>query len=100
MPFAESELASYDDFANAFAGTDYALADLRYYHARISAWRQKGHPPRRRDWHATAIQFFLNDAHDNRLKLAPGVSAYQPGAASTDAGTLFARTGYRSKYDS
>ncbi|GAA3923270.1 hypothetical protein [Hymenobacter algoricola] len=100
VPFMESELASYDDFATAFEGTDYALADLRYYHARISAWRQKGHPPRRRDWHATAIQFFLNDAHDNRLKLAPGISAYQPGAASTDAGTLFARTGYRSKYDS
>lgn len=100
VPFAESELASYDDFATAFEGTDYALADLRYYHARISAWRQKGHPPRRRDWHATAIQFFLNDAHDNRLKLAPGVSAYQPGAPSTDSGTLFARTGYRSKYDS
>lgn len=100
VPFADSELASYEAFAAAFNGTDYALADLRYYHARISAWRQKGEPPRRRDWRATAIQFFLNDAHDNRLKLAPGVHAHQPGSAGpTDAGTLFARTGYRSKYD-
>lgn len=101
VPFADSELAGYEDFAAAFEGTDYALADLRYYHARISAWRQKGEPPRRRDWRATAIQFFLNDAHDNRLKLAPGVHAHQPGSAGpADAGTLFARTGYRSKYDS
>lgn len=100
VPFADSELASYEAFATTFEGTDYALADLRYYHARISAWRQKGEPPRRRDWRATAIQFFLNDAHDNRLKLAPGVHAYQPGSNSpTNAGTLFARTGYRSKYD-
>lgn len=100
VSFADSELASYEAFAAAFESTDYALADLRYYHARISAWRQKGEPPRRRDWRATAIQFFLNDAHDNRLKLAHGVHAHQPGSAGpTDAGTLFARTGYRSKYD-
>lgn len=99
VPFAESELARYDDFAAAFADTDYVLTDLRYYYARISAWRQKGEPPRRRDWHATAIQFFLNDAHDNRLKLAPGVQQYHPSTPQPDAGTCFARTGYRSKYD-
>ncbi|UYZ64902.1 hypothetical protein [Hymenobacter weizhouensis] len=99
VPFDQSELARYEDFAAAFEGTDYALADLRFYHAKISAWRQKGEPPRRRDWRATAIQFFLNDAHDNRLKLAPGVQHHQPGATAPDAGTLFARTGYRSKYD-
>lgn len=99
VPFAESELARYENFAAAFADTDYVLTDLRYYHARISAWRQKGEPPRRRDWRATAIQFFLNDAHDNRLKLAPGVQQHTPGTPQPDTGTLFARTGYRSKYD-
>ena len=99
MPFDQSDLARYEDFAAAFQGTDYALADLRFYHAKISAWRQKGEPPRRRDWRATAIQFFLNDAHDNRLKLAPGVQQHHPGVTPPDAGTLFARTGYRSKYD-
>ncbi|WP_083937860.1 hypothetical protein [Hymenobacter aerophilus] len=94
VPFAESELAAYENFAAAFAGTDYALADLRFYHAQVANWRKNGEPPRRRDWKATATQFMLNDAHDNRLKLAPS-----PQANDASPGALFARTGYRSKYD-
>ncbi|NVO84274.1 hypothetical protein [Hymenobacter terrestris] len=96
VPFAESYLARYEDFAAAFAGTDYALADLRFYHAQILNWRKNGEPPRRRDWKATATQFFLNDAHDNRLKLAPPAQFPNDGSGP---GTLFARTGFRSKYD-
>ncbi|NVO29718.1 hypothetical protein [Hymenobacter lapidiphilus] len=94
VPFAESALARYEDFAAAFAGTDYQLADLRFYHAQVANWRKNGEPPRRRDWKATATQFMLNDAHDNRLKLALG-----PHANDASPGALFARTGYRSKYD-
>ncbi|SDY68016.1 hypothetical protein [Hymenobacter psychrophilus] len=95
VPFAESALASYENFAAAFAGTDYELADLRFYHAQVANWRKNGEPPRRRDWKATATQFMLNDAHDNRLKLAPNPHANN----TAGPGTLFARTGFRSKYD-
>ncbi|UOQ51727.1 hypothetical protein [Hymenobacter cellulosivorans] len=99
VPFAESELARYEDFAAAFEGTDYQLADLRFYHAQVTNWRKDGEPPRRRDWKATATKFMLNDAHDNRLKLAPGAQQHRPGHSPADPGTRPAETGYRSKYD-
>jgi hypothetical protein len=44
-PFTESELADFAAFEAALAGTDYELADLRYYHEKIKNWRQKGEPP-------------------------------------------------------
>ncbi|MCC3152771.1 hypothetical protein Q3A66_07175 [Hymenobacter sp. BT770] len=94
IPFAESNLADLSAFIAAFAGTDYALADLRFYHEKILNWRQKGEVPRRRDWLATSKQFFLNDAAANRLKLAPGVQSHQPGATYADTG--IPTTGYRS----
>lgn len=101
VPFAESELATPEAFAAAFAGTDYALADLRYYHALVANWRKDGEPPRRRDWKATATKFMLNDAADNRLKLAPGTHYHHPGpgAAAHDPGGRPVGSGYRSKYD-
>jgi hypothetical protein len=68
--FAESELASVEKFSEAFDGTDYALANLRYYHELITNWRQDGQPPLRRDWLATARKFMLNDIQDGKLKLA------------------------------
>lgn len=73
ITFAESEYADVEKFIQAFEGTDYALADLRLYHEKVRLWRDRktGEPPRRRDWLATAQRFMLNDAHDNRLKLAP-----------------------------
>ena len=99
IPFAESELADLSAFMTAFAGTDYALADLRFYHEKILNWRQKGEVPLRRDWLATSKQFFLNDAADNRLKLAPGTQSHQPGTDSY-ADTGIPTTGYRSsRYD-
>ena len=83
----------------AFAGTDYALADLHFYHEKILNWRQKGEVPLRRDWLATSKQFFLNDAADNRLKLTPGTQSHQPGTDSY-ADTGIPTTGYRSsRYD-
>ena len=98
LPFAQSVIASLEDFTAAFAGTDYALADLPFYHELVASWRDKttGDAPRRKDWVATAKRFMLNDARDNRLKLAPGV--HRPNAAAGHAGAR--PTGYRSsRYD-
>ncbi|MBC8084411.1 MAG: hypothetical protein H7Z21_14515 [Hymenobacter sp.] len=99
LPFAQSEIAPLDAFRAAFAGTDYELADLTFYHELVASWRDKktGEAPRRKDWVATAKRFMLNDARDNRLKLAPGVHH-----ATAAAGHAGARpTGYRSRrYDS
>ncbi|UYZ60209.1 hypothetical protein [Hymenobacter latericus] len=100
VPFAESGLARYEDFAAAFASTDYELADLRFYHAQVANWRKDGEPPRRRDWKATATKFMLNDAHDNRLKLAPNVQRSPDGSLHQQpAGSGPAGTGYVSKWD-
>ena len=99
LPFAQSAIASLEAFTAAFAGTDYALADLPFYHELVASWRDKttGEAPRRKDWVATAKRFMLNDARDNRLKLAPGV--HRPNAAAGHAGAR--PTGYRSsRYDS
>ncbi len=104
LPFRESLLYDLATFTAAFTGTDYALADLPHYHQLIDNWRDKktGLPPVRRDWAATARRFMLNDAHDNRLKLAPGT--HRPpesgaGPAGSHAGARPAASGYRSKYD-
>lgn len=101
LGFRQSPIYDFEAFTAAFDGTDYALADLRHYHQLIDNWRDKktGLPPLRRDWLATAKKFMLNDAADNRLKLAPGTRPYQPGAPGPDPGTRPAATGYRSKYD-
>jgi len=101
LPFRQSALYDFEAFTAAFTGTDYALADLRHYHQLIDNWRDKktGLPPLRRDWIATSKKFMLNDAADNRLKLAPGTHQHQPGQHSPDPGTRPAPTGYRSKYD-
>ena len=99
LPFAQSEIAPLDAFRATFAGTDYELADLAFYHELVASWRDKttGEAPRRKDWVATAKRFMLNDARDNRLKLAPGVHH----ASAAAAGHAGARpTGYRSsRYD-
>lgn len=68
--FTDSELAPIEAFIAAFAGTDYELANLRYYHELVANWRQHGEPPRRRDWLATSKKFMLNDMQDGKLKLA------------------------------
>ncbi|SDY56988.1 hypothetical protein [Hymenobacter psychrophilus] len=103
VPFAESELADVEKFIQAFDDTDYQLADLRFYHAKIQAWRDRktGEPPQRRDWKACATQFFLNDAHENRLKLAPNVQRRPDGSLHQQppAGDFFAAAGFKSKYD-
>jgi len=97
IAFSQSPIASLPAFCAAFAGTDYALADLPFYHELVSLWRDKktGEAPRRKDWVATAKRFMLNDARDNSLKLAPGT--HQAGA---DSHTPIPSTGYRSsRYD-
>jgi len=102
LPFSHSPLAQVENFIAAFQGTDYELADLRHYHQLVATWRDKktGLEPTRKDWVATAKRFMLNDAADNRLKLAP---AHRPqhhaGPDANDPGAFFARTGFRSKYD-
>ncbi|NML65899.1 hypothetical protein HHL22_11850 [Hymenobacter sp. RP-2-7] len=101
LPFRESPLFALAAFTAAFAGTDYALADLPHYHQLIDNWRDKktGLPPVRRDWAATARRFMLNDAHDNRLKLAPGThrppTEPGPGSQPPLSGGIPV-TGYRS----
>ena len=101
LPFSQSPLADPEAFAAAFAGTDYALADLRHYHQLVATWRDKktGLPPTRRDWLATAQRFMLNDAADNRLKLAPNVHRFDgTNAGPPDPGGP--ASGYRSsRYD-
>ncbi|SHM11919.1 hypothetical protein SAMN02746009_03970 [Hymenobacter psychrotolerans DSM 18569] len=98
LPFSRSPIAQVETFIAAFAGTDYQLADLRHYHQLVATWRDKntGLEPTRRDWVATAKRFMLNDAADNRLKLAP---AHHAGPDAHDPGAFFARTGFKSKYD-
>jgi len=98
VTFLDSELADYDAFAAAFAGTDYALANLRYYHEKIAAWRQKGEAPRRKDWVATSKQFFLNDISSNCLVLAPSTQFHGAEPGPTDAGARAAGQ-RRSRYD-
>ncbi len=78
--FADSELAPIDAFIAAFAGTDYELANLRYYHELVANWHQHGEPPLRRDWLATSKKFMLNDMQDGKLKLA--TSATHPRGAA------------------
>jgi len=99
--FRQATIYAFEAFAAAFAGTDYALADLRHYHQLIDTWRDKktGLPPLRRDWVATAKKFMLNDAADNRLKLAPDVQRFDgTSPAPQDAGGPAG--GYRSsRYD-
>ena len=101
LPFSQSPIADVSAFMQAFQGTDYELADLRHYHQLVATWRDRktGEEPRRKDWVATAKRFMLNDAADNRLKLAPAHQRHHAGPADSDPGAFFARTGYRSKYD-
>ena len=89
--FSESELANPEAFAAAFAGTDFALANLLYYHEKVANWRKDGEPPRRRDWKSTSKNFMLNDIERNALVLAPTTrrssnSPYsgQPGSVMPD----------------
>lgn len=88
--FADSELADPEAFIVAFAGTDFELANLRFYHQKVANWRKDGEPPRRRDWKATAKNFMLNDIERNALVLAPaqpvaGYGAPAPGAGARSA---------------
>lgn len=103
LPFSQSPIARVENFIAAFQGTDYELADLRHYHQLVATWRDKktGLEPTRKDWVATAKRFMLNDAADNRLKLAPHVQRRPDGSLHQQppAGDFFAATGFRSKYD-
>ncbi|TYZ12720.1 hypothetical protein FY528_05370 [Hymenobacter lutimineralis] len=103
LPFSQSPIADVSAFIQAFQGTDYELADLRHYHQLVATWRDKktGLEPTRKDWVATAKRFMLNDAADNRLKLAPNVQRRPDGSLHQQppAGDLFAATGFKSKYD-
>lgn len=99
--FQESAIYDKQAFTAAFQGTDYELADLNFYHEKVNIWRDKktGEPPRRADWVATAKRFMLNDAEDNRLKLAPA-PAPQYGAGSPNGYSGGPDTGYRtSRWD-
>ena len=96
MPFAESGLATLEAFTAAFAGTDYALADLRFYHEQVDNWRTR----KRRAAPAAATgkppppnsSSTMRTITASNSPQAP--SPHQPGA--TDPGTLgLLATGYR-----
>jgi hypothetical protein len=87
VPFSESDLADLDSFIAAFAGTDFELANLRYYHEKVANWRKNGEPPRRRDWKATTKTFMLNDIERNALVLAPGSQVGSTGANPNPSST-------------
>ena len=94
VPFDRLEVAGLAAFCAAFSGSDYELADLAFYHELVGSWRDKktGEAPRRKDWVATSKRFMLNDARDNRLKLAPGVQQHSAGPISSHVPP----SGYRS----
>ncbi|TGE25184.1 helix-turn-helix domain-containing protein [Hymenobacter aquaticus] len=85
--FAESPYADADAFIEALQGTDYAHADLRYYHEVIRTWAESK-DARNANWLPMMCNWMLRDAKDQKLKttsssLASSSHAYA--SASTHA---------------
>ncbi|MFN8353659.1 MAG: hypothetical protein U0Y10_04415 [Spirosomataceae bacterium] len=69
-PFAESALFDRQTFKDTFAESEkWKQIDFDYYYEKVLNWRdtKSGLPPKRTDWKATIIQFFLNDYQKDRL---------------------------------
>lgn len=79
--FSESEFFDFEKFEAEFKGTDYENCDLKYYHGRVANW-SKGSGKKRKDWIATARNFMLGDAGENKLKLKNG-NHIKPGSTKT-----------------
>ncbi|GGG33767.1 helix-turn-helix domain-containing protein [Hymenobacter glacieicola] len=66
-PFAESPYADADAFVEALQGTDYAHADLHYYHEVIRTWAESK-DARNANWLPMMCNWMLRDAKDQKLK--------------------------------
>lgn len=69
--FKNSKFFNYDEFEKQFEGTDYEVADLRFYHESVKSWSDGG-GNMRKDWIATAKKFILKDKQENKLVLKNG----------------------------
>lgn len=68
--FTESELCDPQKFKEAFQDHErWNQVDFEYYREKVLNWRdaKTGLPPKRTDWKATIIQFFLNDYREQKL---------------------------------
>lgn len=68
--FIESYFYNFDNFEREFIGTDYEVADAKFYYESIRNWSAEGN--KKIDWIATARNFMLRDVKDNKLKLKNG----------------------------
>jgi hypothetical protein len=73
--FSESPYADKALFRQAFAGTDYELANLDYYHEVINNWSQSK-AARKKDWIATAKNWMLNDYREGKLLTTKPATTY------------------------
>ena len=79
--FTESEFFDFEKFEAEYKGTEYENCDLKYYHGRVANW-SAGKGQKRKDWIATARNFMLGDAGENKLKLKNG-NHIKPGSTKT-----------------
>ena len=69
--FCDSIFFIFDEFEKEFNGTDYELADLRFYYENVKNWSAGG-GNKKIDWIATARNFMLKDKQENKLILKNG----------------------------
>ena len=70
-PFSDSEFFVFEEFEKQFKGTDYEVADLRFYYENVKNW-SAGVGNKKLDWIATARNFMLKDRQENKLILKNG----------------------------
>ena len=78
--FAESPYADADAFVAALQGTDYAHADLRYYHEVICTWAESK-DARNANWLPMMCNWMLRDAKDHKLKTTTSTLLSSPSHA-------------------
>jgi len=66
--FTDSEYYDQAQFEEAFANTEYAHCDLKYYYNRMKNWAAS-RSEKKVDWLATARNFMLGDSADGKLRL-------------------------------
>lgn len=74
--FCDSIFFVFEEFEKQFEGTDYELADLRFYYENVKNWSAGG-GNKKLDWIATARNFMLKDRQENKLILKNGKSNKQ-----------------------
>lgn len=69
--FSDSKFFVFEEFEKQFEGTDYEVADLRFYYENVKNWSAGG-GNKKLDWIATARNFMLKDRQENKLILKNG----------------------------